>query len=491
MAGSNGANTFQITATDGIGINAPLATNPTLASLNTRYFVRLERLTATLVRMSIFTGGFDVTPFGSPLTATMPSGITGLRFVSSANNTFAGSGRVLTGILDNLVITNACCNFEIDALIQALGDNGCFSSIFFDDFATSANWVQTGTQVTIAGGEIQGWGPDAGNQRLTHDLVTPLSDKGWKAEFEFEFSSFFNPAHDIFVLTDTNSTSSALQDHIVCRFGFSGGLIQFGLLHGGNSQIGSGTILGVTASINTRYFVRLQRITSDIARLTVFTGGFDSVLFGTIDVDLTLFGGTPTGLRFVQSQTSDLGGAGRTLTGVLDNLIISEGCPSFTVDAVIKLTGEVLCGTGGPQTIFTEDFTTNAGWTYTGSFPSKLFVDGISFPDVLRLECFRSTAVDGSQHIEKSMGITFNQGNFQSGDIIWEFDHLHIAPCAGFASTNSMFALTANSSHIGNTRTTQANLTYNATAVTVGNPGMSMGEHIWKCSSKSNTPRFI
>ena len=233
--------------------------------------------------------------------------------------------------------------FIVDAILEQQEFTCGDRIIFQDDFSTATNWVQTGTQVTIASGEIQGWGADSTNQRLTHDLVTPLSDKSWTAEFEFEFSAFTLPAHDVFVLTDTNGPSSSLQDFISVRFGFTGALIQFGLLHGKAGQIGTGSIMSITASINTRYFVRLQRISVGVARLTVFTGGFDSVLFGTIDVDLTLFGGKPTGLQFVQSQTSDLGGAGRNLTGIIDNLVITNACCNFEVDALIQSQGDNGC----------------------------------------------------------------------------------------------------------------------------------------------------
>ena len=120
--------------------------------------------------------------------------------------------------------------FIVDAILEQQEFTCGDRIIFQDDFSTATNWVQTGTQVTIASGEIQGWGADSTNQRLTHDLVTPLSDKSWTAEFEFEFSAFTLPAHDVFVLTDTNGPSSSLQDFISVRFGFTGALIQFGLL---------------------------------------------------------------------------------------------------------------------------------------------------------------------------------------------------------------------------------------------------------------------
>lgn len=315
-------------------------TMTTLPSENT-FFIEMKRDSETETTVSFYT---DETFTATSEVKTGITGITGtsgLKYLKLFNDVLGNNANTMDGTFDDFTFTDLTDEvagveeetFLVDAFIQALGDNGC-AIIFSDNFATSTNWTQTGSQVTIASGEIQGWGADATAQRVTHDLVTPLNDDQWTTEFEFEFSAENNTAHDILVLTDTDTVSSTLQDHIVCRFGSSNNPV-FALLHGGNSAIGAGSAIAGDASINTRYFVRLQRLSSEVARLTVFTTGFDQALFGTVDVDLTLFGGTPTGLRYVISETSDLGGSGRTLTGIIDNLSI-KGCRTFTADAFVQ-----------------------------------------------------------------------------------------------------------------------------------------------------------
>jgi hypothetical protein len=381
-----------------------------LLTVSTKY-IEIKRTSDTAYEATLYSDAGFTTVIESQSGATTV-GITALKYLKFMNDeTISGAGAI-DGTIDDITFSELVDpvaveeTFLVDALVQALGDNGC-STIFVDDFATATNWTQTGTQVTITGGEISGWGADGTAQRLTHDLVTLLNDDQWTVEFEYEFSSSTNPAHDILVLTDTDSTSSTLQDHIAVRFGFSGGLIQFGILHGKNTALGSGTILGVTASINTRYFVRLQRLSSEVARLTVFTGAFDSVLFGTIDVDLTLFGGTPTGLQFVISETSNLGGAGRILTGIIDNLSV-KGCPTFSVDAILLVVtiektfdvnaivvdriDKTFVVDTFSQAGFTEDFDINALLKATQTF--NFTIDGLLFITPSELICIDALIQD-------------------------------------------------------------------------------------------------
>jgi len=98
---------------------------------------------------------------------------------------------------------------------------------------------------------------------------------------------------------------------------------------------------------------------------------------------------TPQEIKNVFSQNSQ----GQELA------LQAAGVSCFSVDAVLKLLGEDLCAGAGPLTAsFTEDFATNTGWTYSGSFPAKLTVNSGTDPGVLRMQCFRSTAVHFSRH---------------------------------------------------------------------------------------------
>ena len=357
-----GTNRFFLRDTDGsapssAGNDATFSSG--LLTVGTK-FMEIKRTSDTAYEATLYSDSGFTTVIESQ-SGTTSSAVTALKYLKFMNDeTLSGAGAI-DGTIDDITFIDLANGVEkdktflVDAFVQALGDNGC-SIIFADDFANATNWTQTGTQVTIASGEIQGWGADATAQRVTHDLVTPLNDSNWRVEFEFEFSAENNTAHDILVLTDTDTTSSTLQNHIACRFGSSNNPV-FALLHGVNGAIGSGTADATNASTGVRYFCRLERLSSTSARLTIFTTGFDVTTFATINV--TLASGL-TGLQFIISETSDLGGAGRTLTGIIDNLSV-KGCKTFTADALLQSLGE----NGSCISTYTNDMSSSAGWVST------------------------------------------------------------------------------------------------------------------------------
>jgi len=318
----------------------------------------MERTSDTSVTYSVFSDAGFTTLINS-VVQTIPN-LTGLQYFKVSNWKFANVGEgIVRGFLDDLEITsgggegNVGCadvdaiianrfdeEFIVDGLIQALGDNGCSSGIFSDDFSSNANWTQVGTGVSVTGGVISGWDRDGTDRRVFHDLVTPLDDNGWRAEFEIEFSffstGFFSPNHDPFQATDVQGNESTDKDAIGVKFGTSNNINTFGIFiddHTLNSQaiVTNPTI----ASTGVRYFVRLERLSTTEVKMSIFTGGFDVTPFGTV-VSATI-PSTITGLRFIQSLNNNNGSTSRRLFGVLDNLIISEGgCPTFTIDSRVK-----------------------------------------------------------------------------------------------------------------------------------------------------------
>ena len=71
-------------------------------STSTTYFVRLERLSATETRLSVYSdSGFTTHIASSPVTLTIPSTVDALQYISSATFSQAGGSRVVTGTLDN------------------------------------------------------------------------------------------------------------------------------------------------------------------------------------------------------------------------------------------------------------------------------------------------------------------------------------------------------------------------------------------------------
>ena len=56
--------------------------------------------------MSVFTGGFDVTTFGTVVTATIPSTITGLRFIGLKNRNDPVNTGSMTGTIHDVQFWN-------------------------------------------------------------------------------------------------------------------------------------------------------------------------------------------------------------------------------------------------------------------------------------------------------------------------------------------------------------------------------------------------
>lgn len=72
---------------------------------NVRYYVRLERIRDTTVKLSVFSDpDFTNHATGSPIFQTVSSSIDSLRYIMSANLYSGGLGRTLTGFLKNLKI---------------------------------------------------------------------------------------------------------------------------------------------------------------------------------------------------------------------------------------------------------------------------------------------------------------------------------------------------------------------------------------------------
>ena len=232
-----------------------------------------------------------------------------LRYIGMKNNMSMNAGSRILGSMDDVEF------WDSEKQI-----------IFQDDFATSANWVQTGTGVSITGGVISGWGADAVDRRLTHDLGTPLSDSKWIAEFEYMFTASNVPAHAPLLISDINQDVDAGtndNDFITMVHGTTVNELKivaedFGDL--GSASFGS---TGIPIVTSTPYFPRLERVSPTLVRLSVFSDSARTTHIASSPVTLTI-PSTIDALQYVHSQNLSGGGAGRTLTGTLDNLVISE-----------------------------------------------------------------------------------------------------------------------------------------------------------------------
>jgi len=232
------------------------------------------------------------------------------------------------------------------------------------------------------------------------------------------FSGFDNHAESKETLTGINWGSSVLPDVTIIAFMTDTNTTPFGTMH-------------------------VRSISVQGAPNTSFTWKFDDTT-GTPPVVTNETTGTKQDAGYVNASVT-IEAPEETFT--IDGITTAGPTRLFLIDAFLQRKGVDLCaGTGAPRATFTEDFTTDTGWTYTGGSPTQLTVDSGSFPDVLRIECLQSTAQGGDQHIEKSLGTTINENDSQEGDIVWEFDHIHVNSCGGFKG-NGLFVISATDTH--------------------------------------------
>jgi hypothetical protein len=196
------------------------------------------------------------------------------------------------------------------------------------------------------------------------------------------FTASNNPSHKPFVISDLNQDIHAGtgNDAIGMQHGTTVNEVKIFSVNNGDAGVDQVFSTGIPVSTSTQYYVRLERLSSTETRLSVFSDATFSTHIASSPVTLTV-PSTIDGLRYVHSQNSSDGGAGRTLTGTLDNLSIQEGCPAFTIDSVLII----------PVNTIDEEFT----------------IDG----------CLKSTATDLLFTVDACVGL-FAGRRSRIGDII-------------------------------------------------------------------------
>jgi len=307
-------------------------------------FVEIKRNSKTSYEVNLYSDAEYSTLIESQQ-GICSAGTIGLRYIGMKNNASMTVGSSILGSMDDVEFW------------------GGGKQIFQDDFSTSANWVQTGTGVSITGGVISGWGADGIDRRLTHDLGTPLSDNNWKVEFDYMFTASNLPAHAPIVLSDINQdidSGTADNDFIGVIHGTN--VDQLVIAFGDFADFGAGTqSTGIPIVTSTQYFPRLERLSPTLVRLSVFSDSARTTQIASSPVSIAI-PSTVDALQFIHSQNASGGGGTRTLTGTLDNLVVSEeqigiqeGAITFQDNFIQK-----------PVT-FTDDFSTPVNFTTFGT----------------------------------------------------------------------------------------------------------------------------
>jgi hypothetical protein len=271
---------------------------------------------------------------GSPVELVIPASIEGLNTVQHGNVARGSDYRELTGSVDNL-----CINWNLNGLPPCGG--------FSETFANPKGWTQVGDLVTFQNGKLvyQDGAPDGQQRRVYKSLAATLNaNDNWITDIDFtpvsvgDYGGPFSghaivsmtagtlePFNDCPDVPCSNYPPSS-QDAISCVYtgGYpqSDGNLYFSI-HAIEGSGPSETVspLITANALNTTYFVRLERVSATLTRLSVFSDAARSIHWPGSPVELAI-PATIEGLNTVQHGNVARGSYYRALTGWVDNLCI-------------------------------------------------------------------------------------------------------------------------------------------------------------------------
>jgi len=346
------------------------------------YYIRLERASKDTVRLSVFSdSSFSTHLPDSPTSFGIDSTITELNTLQHGISTPSAGTRRLDARIDNDLICDDTPNLCVNVVLE-------------EDFSTSANWQSQGDgKVNIDNGACNFDTVFSGSyNRVFRDLGRPLSDTYWKAECSFTILSpnpegngacgipIALPAGDLDSISFDSSPNylATTQDGLAVVL-FSPNVRDneinnwYFLIEGKKGDVRSFDLsTGIfTQDTVSDYYLRLERISSGIAKLSVFVDStFRTHLSGSpakFAIDSTI-----TGLNTVQHGISTPGTATRRLHGKIDNDFI---CDDAIIDGIFdfaKETTNQLLVFPNPASTIIEFSLIDADWNpYNSSY--KIF----------------------------------------------------------------------------------------------------------------------
>lgn len=104
---------FAMSGKDGSGTLTPIIPTEICISTNTDYYIRLDKLSNTDYTLNVFSDSLRTTHIsGSPTSATLSSGITGLTTIQHSVDSAGGGSRVLDGTIDDTILYNLVITTE-------------------------------------------------------------------------------------------------------------------------------------------------------------------------------------------------------------------------------------------------------------------------------------------------------------------------------------------------------------------------------------------
>jgi hypothetical protein len=301
---------------DSLAIAAPSSSPAISISLNTQYYVALNR-TATQLQLSVFSDpGRTVQVPGSPVSIQLSAGaLANLTYLQYGGCVECGYARALTGYIADTTI-----------LVQGTD--------FFQSSYPSTNWSRAGDGISmISPGDAffnYAWGQGATfTQERVYQKLPSVLPSTWTANFDYNFtystsSSGYAPDTFIFALTPTSQDPELPYPQGV---GPNGVAIQ----HTNDElQISyPSASAAISVSINTQYYVSLAKTPTEL-QLSVFSDSARTDQIAGSPVSIPLSSGALSNLDYIQHSGCLICGYARALTAYISDLAIYSGATIVT-----------------------------------------------------------------------------------------------------------------------------------------------------------------
>ena len=300
---------------------------------------------------------------------------------------------------------------------------------FEDDFENGNNWTLStvgGGSIAIASGSLTFTNAQelASGTRATHDMGSGVvNSTAWTMRYKWSPSSLSGGVnHHLMTMSSVDvagATASYNPDWI--GVSYLNGVIQWVTQAGANNTWAGGST-SISVSAGNTYYIELARTAQGSLKLSIFS---DSSYTTHLTNSPATFTSVPSGL------TDDLrymtvgcwgGASNKPRTDSFDDVKFYNGVSSLTSKPtdvqdnsimVEKDTGKRYWFSAGTAISFEDDYTSNTGWTQTGS---KVTVDSGKSDWV---DANAAATNDSLQQVIKSLGITLS-------DTAWTADFTYI-----------------------------------------------------------------
>ena len=363
----NNAGTHQMAITsrlDNSGLNSTYIN----ISLSTLYYIRLERTSATNVRLNIFSDSGRTSHIaGSPVNYTINSGIGGLTTVQHSSDDGAGNANTINLTIDNLKIydgvsslTNKPTNVQTNSKFEQTdtntrhwydGTNWITQPTFEDDFTSYANQAAVDAVYVPLDIKISG---DVTNDRLNYQAVVDgtndsmsrslggtVSDTAWVLRFRYSMTArtLNSQGYEIYPSiglssADHNTPETAAQDgitfnpyqeHVIRSYHMS--YADASKLSGERGTSGLKVVLFTeTATVGDDYYIELKRTSATNATCNIYSNSAYTTLVETRSLTIP---STVTGLAyFVVKNAAQTENQAGSQTGWIDDIKFYNGVTS-------------------------------------------------------------------------------------------------------------------------------------------------------------------